>query len=107
MPEIMGTSCAYRAPSPLLITSGARHGGIGDGQRIGLKTELVVAQQNADIFGQFDPVTRAAEKQAARARDEQSLTSGTKSRAELQHDNGFIRAEWGLRIDLRNAPIAG
>lgn len=55
----------------------------------------------------FDPRVRNAEKQKSRERDAQDLLSGKRTRDQIQHDNAFIRAEFGLRIDLKNAPVAG
>ncbi len=64
-----------------------------------------MAQQNADQVGRFDPVARAAEKQAARDRDEQSLASGAKSREQLWRENSFIRAA-GSEIDFASVRVS-
>lgn len=50
---------------------------------------------------------RAAEKQKQRDQDEQDISSGLKTREQVQRKNAFIRAEFGLIIDLKNAPVAG
>jgi hypothetical protein len=69
--------------------------------------EMVMPRQDVNTAEVFEPSVRALEKQAARDRDGASLASGERSREQVQRDNGFIRAGWGLRIDYRNAPVAG
>lgn len=59
------------------------------------------------MIERFDTATRATEKQSSRDRDELDLASGAKTREQLQRENGFIRAEFGIRIDIKNAPVAG
>jgi hypothetical protein len=50
--------------------------------------------------GTFDPKARAAEKQAARDKDEADLKSGKVTREELSKRNGFFSS-----LDIKNATI--
>ncbi len=52
-------------------------------------------------------MTRAEEKQASRDRDAADIASGAKTAEQVQAWNAFLRAEFGIRIDLKNAPVAG
>ncbi len=50
----------------------------------------------------YDPVKRAAEKQASRDQDEADLASGAKTREQLRRENGLLFG-FGWRVKLAEA----